>query len=110
MLVPKAYKEKNDLNKTDWIIGKVCLLYSNGLLKAEFKEYKYPIRFQEIYKSIQIIQINLPEKGRYYTILKNKNNNNPKIVFKGIRGVKDYISSFDTYSDEDRHWFLIKEE
>ena len=79
------------------------------MLEAKYVEYPNLIRFGCMYPKIQIIEIIIGDKKQYsFTILKNKSGDNQKILFKSIKEVKEYISSFDKYSEKDRIWFLTK--
>ena len=95
-----------ELSEENWVIGKVSLVYKDKMLEAKYVEYPNLIRFVCMYKKIQIID---GDKKQYsFTILKNKSGDNQKILFKSIKEVKEYISSFDKYSEKDRIWFLTK--
>ena len=98
-----------ELSEEEWVIGKVSLIYKDKILEAKYVEYPNLIRFVCIYKKIQIIEIIIGDKKQYsFTILKNKSGDNQKILFKSIKEVKEYITSFDKYSEKDRLWFLTK--
>lgn len=98
-----------ELSEENWVIGKVSLVYKDKMLEAKYVEYPNLIRFVCMYKKIQIIEIIVGDKKQYsFTILKNKSGDNQKILFKSVKEVKEYISSFDKYSEKDRIWFLTK--
>ncbi|MDE6413000.1 MAG: hypothetical protein K2K42_03800 [Eubacterium sp.] len=103
------FANHSELKKEEWIIGKVCLVYRDKILEAKFVEFPNLIRFICSYKDIEIIATIIENEKRYnFTILKNKNGDNKEILFKSIKEVKEYISSFDKYSEKDRIWFLTK--
>ena len=104
-----AFKAYSGLSNKDWVIGKISLVFKDKQLKTKFIEYPNLIRFVCMYKGIQIIEIIFANKKQYsFTILKNRNANNPNILFDNINEVKEYISSFDMFTEKDRLWFLAK--
>ena len=92
-------------NRRGWIVGKVCLFYKDGKLESKFEEYVYPIRVIKTYKKIPVIAA---RKGNdnIFTILKNKDGKNNKLLFETREEVEEYIDRFDHYSSRDRKWFL----
>ena len=105
-----GYCKKNDIKSSDWILGKISLSYKDKKLNCNPVFFLYPIRYVELYKNVQIIETLREGKTFYtYTIFKNRNCDNENQMFRTVNDIRNFIDSFDFYSEEDKNWFLIKE-